>query len=153
MHNPLYSTGSYGSNPSKNQIAVALKNQLTELFYTGGVDLVLQGHDHQYFKSYPIRAVDTIDKSHEVRTVGGIKYDVNPNGTIYAMSGASGDQKRGYNTEMDPQYASMFERYEHSGSRSYSEIQIDGNRLTLNLRKVDTNQNITNVWSYGIIKE
>ncbi len=153
MHNPMYSVGSYGANTSKNQIAVALKNQLTELFYNSGVDLVLQGHDHQYFKSYPIKAVDTVDKSHEVRTIGGIKYDVNPKGTIYAMSGASGDQKRGVYDGISAEYKSMFERYENSGSRSYAEIQISGNRLTVNLRKVDTNRYVTNVWSYGIIKE
>lgn len=150
MHNPMYSVGAYGSNLDKNSVAVKLQAQLSNLFAQNGVDLVLQGHDHVYNKTYPIKAQNVIDTTHEVRVVNGVEYDVNPKGTIYAMNGCTGNQPRSTYSSINRE---LYAWYCQGRNSSYAEIAIDGNKLTVNVKYV-TNDNITyTAKSYGIIKE
>ncbi len=59
MHNPIYSIGKWGSDPSYNSNALKLGEQLVPLFDRYGVDLVIQGHDHNVTRTYPISADGT----------------------------------------------------------------------------------------------
>ena len=149
LHNPVFTSGAYSSNPAKNRISVALQSQLSSLFAENGVNLVLQGHNHLYNKTYPITAQNVVDISHAVRIVDNVKYDVNPNGTIYAMHGTTG------NKLMNPFKTNneLYEWSEKSSSASYAEIEIDGNKLTVNVKCVSEDNITTTVKSYGIIKE
>ena len=148
MHNPMYSVGQYGANPSKNSIALALRSQLASLFAEYKVDLVLQGHDHTYSKTYPIGIDGIADISHTYRTENGVKYTVNPNGAIYSMHGAAGNQNRSP-YEVDK---SIYEFGEKSKINSWAQISIENNRLTVHIKYYE-NGTVNTFDSYGIIKE
>ena len=70
MHQPIYSTGNERDNPE-------LQELFLPLFDKYGVDLVLQGHDHTYGRTYPL-------KGGEIATSGD-------RGTVYVVS-SSGEK-------------------------------------------------------------
>jgi len=65
MHQPIYSTGSKRDNPELQKLLLPLIDEY-------GVDLVLQGHDHTYGRTYPLKAGQI--------ATGGEK------GTVYVVS-------------------------------------------------------------------
>ncbi|MCP4552791.1 MAG: metallophosphoesterase family protein [Bacteroidetes bacterium] len=65
IHQPVYSTAKNRKN-SKN------KNLLVPIFDKYSVDLVLQGHDHSYSRTYKIK--------------NGVKVEKNDKGTVYVIS-------------------------------------------------------------------
>lgn len=65
MHQPIYSTGSKRDNPE-------LQELFLPLFDSYGVDLVLQGHDHTYGRTFPLK--------------GGEPTSAEEKGTVYAVS-------------------------------------------------------------------
>ena len=77
FHVPMYSNlGAHGDDPA---IAAALG----PIFDTYGVDLVLQGHNHYYTRTYPIAAGAPVDQLQEPAYM-------NPKGTIYIVTGGGG---------------------------------------------------------------
>lgn len=149
MHNPMYSVGKYGSNPSNNAISVALRNQLVKVFADYKVDLVLQGHDHAYSKTYPIKADGTADTAPTYETLNSVKYTVNPTGTIYSMHGPAGNQNRSPDSNAD---SSLYEIKAKSNTNSWAEISVEDNRLTVHI-KYYANGIANTFGSYGIIKK
>lgn len=147
MHNPMYSAGNYGSDPSKNQICLSLRAQLRAIFVEYGVDVVLQGHDHVVSHTHPIDgAGNAISTAWE--TVDGVAYATNPSGVIYEMSGPAGRQTRSPNSYMN---ANLYHKVEGSNMCSWSEFAIEGNKLTVTHKYT----NLTSVYEYtqwGIIK-
>jgi len=65
VHQPFYSTGEDRDNPYNRQLFV-------KLFDKYNVDLVLQGHDHTYGRTYKLR--------------NGVKVENNEKGTVYVVS-------------------------------------------------------------------
>lgn len=148
MHNPMYSVGKYGADPGKNSISIALRSQLTSLFAEYKVDLVLQGHDHAYSKTYPIGMDGGADVSPTYKIENGVEYTVNPNGTIYSMHGPAGNQSRSpYEVKKN-----IFEIGMASKTNSWAEITVENNRLTVKVMYAEDGENKL-AFSYGIIKE
>lgn len=137
MHNPLYSPGKYGSAEGRNTEALLLQGQLNGLFAESDVDLVLTGHDHLYSRTYPVSAAGDPITDTETATADfngtQIEYLVDPQGPIHLASGCSGNQGR-WGLELEEKYARMFQdKKDLDGDLiSYSAIDIDGNRLTVN---------------------
>lgn len=147
LHNPMYSVGAYGSNPQKNQISLALREQLNDIFVEYGVDIVLQGHDHLFSKTHPLTNGGTV-ATPTYREVNGISYTVSPQGVIYVMSGTAGEQTRGvYNKN-----SNLYDFALDSKKSSWAEFSIDGNTVTVSV-KYDKNGVPTEVYNWGIIKE
>lgn len=147
LHNPLYSAGNYGSEPSRNTIALALRKQLQGIFADYGVDIVLQGHDHLVSRTYPIDK-NGAPQSETWQTVDGIQYSVDPSGVLYVMDGPGGTQARSLNANMD---ASLYHYAKASKAYSWAEFVIDGNKLTVTV-KHDINGSVGEYTSWGIIK-
>ncbi len=146
MHNPMYSVGNYGANPSKNAIALALQKQLQGIFVEYGVDVVLQGHDHAISRTYPIDAQGQ-PKAETWQTDAGIEYSIDPNGVIYVMDGPSGEQWRTtYSID-----ESLYHYAEASKARSWAEYSIDGLTLQVSVKYYDGTQ-IQTYHTWGIKK-
>jgi hypothetical protein len=118
------------------------------------VDLVFNGHVHNYQSSYPLRFVPSAEngaspapdkdgKRPKVRHVDGNwtldktfdgRSDTTPEGVIYVVTGAGGQHL--YNPEQQDDPASWQEfTYKHiSKVHSLSVVEVDG--PTLNLRQV-----------------
>ncbi len=147
MHNPMYSAGVYGSDPTRNDIAMALRGQLQGIFAEYGVDLVLQGHDHLISRTHPIDG-DGVVQTETWETQGGIDYSVDPNGVLYVMSGTAGGQTRGPNSNMD---ASLYNYAVASVTSSWTEFSIEGNQLTATVKcAANGNEEVLRQW--GVVK-
>ena len=145
LHNPLYSVGEYGVN--RPNITMALRSQLASLFATYGVDLVLQGHDHVYSKTYPIDEFGGADLNPTYKTENSIKYTVNPTGTIYAMHGPAGNQK----CSPVEVKKNLYEYADVGNKCSWAEVSVENNKLTVHIKYYKNNKTET-AYSYGIIK-
>lgn len=147
MHNPMYSVGKWGSQSGRNQIAQALKQQLTRLFAQKGVDLVLQGHDHMISRTHPIN--DTFTASEEVIVKENeINYSVNPDGAIYLMNGPAGNQEK-YSGDIKVSEAdkSLYSYYGGSNASSWAEIEVNGDYLTVTVKYYKNGSaNTQHVW-------
>ncbi len=147
LHNPLYSIGKYGSNPDRNSVSVALRDQLVNVLAKFKVDLVLQGHDHAYSKTYPIGQSEKIDKNYQSETINGIKYALNPKGPVYIMNGPAGDERRApYEINSE-----IYEFADTGKAYSWAEFEVTDTTLTV---KIYSNESGTPVlWqSFGIKK-
>ena len=146
MHNPIYSVGKWGSDPSKNYICLALRNQLQGLFNQYGVDLVLQGHDHAISRTFPING-QGLPQSENLITENGIEYSVSPSGVIYLMNGPAGNQA------LSP-YATndiLYKYAQASYARSWADFEIDNDKITVTIKYFDGN-NVNVYYSWGIKK-
>ncbi len=129
MHNPIYSVGKYGVDPTKNSICLGLRAQLQSIFAEYKVDIVLQGHDHAISRTYPINGSGE-PKEETFEKIGGIDYSINPNGVIYLMNGPGGTQTRG---PVDIDH-SIYSYAEGSQASSWADIEIDGNVMTITVQ-------------------
>lgn len=102
IHQPIYSTAKYRKS-SKN------KNLLVPIFDKYSVDLVLQGHDHSYSRTYKIR--------------NGVKVKKNKKGTVYVIS-VSGPKFYPVKTNFEELMAKA-----ESGRQLFQVIQIDHGHL------------------------
>ncbi|MBQ7343280.1 MAG: metallophosphoesterase family protein [Clostridia bacterium] len=142
MHNPMYSVGKYGADQTRNQIALALREQLGSLFAEYGVDLVLQAHDHAVSRTFPIDA-DGATTAEMTETENGVEYIVDPDGVIYIMNGPAGTQQRAPVAIEDGIYA-----YAETGRRaSWADITVDGDTLTVTVKWHDgTSEQVYHTW-------
>lgn len=76
FHHPAYSSSSHGSTASVDA-------ELVPLFDAHGVDLVFNGHDHDYERTHPMLG------GAPTSTTGGPAY-LDPAGTIYVVTGGGG---------------------------------------------------------------
>ena len=120
--------GVYGSDSSRNAIALALREQLGDLFAENGVDLVIQGHDHAYSKTYPIGVDGVINNQPTYETINGINYCTNANGVIYSMHGPAGNQTRTPYATIETEF---YETYSGSQASSWAEIEVTEELLTV----------------------
>ncbi len=148
MHHPVFSVGKHGANPELNEYSLKLRAQLTKLFADNKVDLVLQGHDHVYSKTYPIKADGTADFNCEKQTENSIEYTVNPKGTVYAVNGAAGDQIRAPFAVDE----SLFELAAESYQSSWADIKVEKDRITVKIM-YDKKGAPAVFATYGIIKK
>lgn len=153
MHNPMYSLGKYGMNPSNNAIALALREQLQGVFAEYGVDIVLQGHDHLISRTNPIDSNGNPVEETWI-TEDGIQYTVDPNGVVYMMNGPAGSQTR---TLYEPDAnSSVLENYYYYGEDSYAsswaEFEVSGNTITVTVKHVDADGEVKDYYTWGMIK-
>ena len=144
LHRPLISVRASVQSPSFEQ--------LIGVFNDGGVDLVMQAHEHVFLRSHPIDGEGTILKDSETVTEDGVSYYKNPQGVLFMTSATGGkDGKAPSGTEVDADYCYA---YGTGKASSWSRVTIDGNKLTVHQNyyaatKVNTYED--GVW--GIIKD
>ncbi|PWW38631.1 MULTISPECIES: S-layer homology domain-containing protein [Paenibacillus] len=173
IHKGPYTTSNHatdsdiiGANGERKKIA-PLMNEL-------GIDLVLQGHDHIYARTKPIKSDGTAEDVAKItETFNGqsIDYAVKPDGTIYMIPATAGAKVyfKNVKPELGEAYFSLFERAEENHSRQYGDttsaargqvqnfvsMTIDGDKLSAVTYEIDQNKNAEPfvVDTFGIIKE
>jgi len=108
----LFHRGPYGSYYSTE----AVKTHWTPVFDEFGVDLVLNGHDHLYMKSYPMK--------------GGVPV-AEGEGTVYVIGGSSGPKF--YDRVDQPWQEKVFDR----NIQIYSTVEVNGGALEFVAKTVD----------------
>ena len=146
MHAPLYSVGQWGADPAKNEQSVALRKQLQSVFAEYGVDLVLQGHDHLLSCTNPLDK-DGHSTATQTNTIDGVEYMVDPSGVIYVMNGTVGTNTKRVITAAD----GIYKYAQNCASKTWADIQIDGNTLTLEA-KYFNGQDVITYQKWGVQK-
>lgn len=87
-HKAPYSNGSHYADED----VVAIREQLDPIVTELGIDFVLEGHDHTYARTGYLVNGETEEVVSEERVRDGITYEtaINPEGTMYAITGTSG---------------------------------------------------------------
>ena len=121
LHRPLISVRASTQSPSFEQ--------LIGVFNEGGVDLVMQAHEHVFLRSHPIDGEGTILSDSAMVEEGGISYYKNPQGVLFMTSATGGkDGKAPSGTEVDSAYCYAYSQGQPS---SWANITIEGNKLTV----------------------
>lgn len=178
MHKGPYTTSNHatdkdimGTNGERAKVAP----MMAEL----GIDLVLQGHDHIYARTKPIKADGTaadtvkIKESFKGQTV---EYTVNPDGTIYLIPATAGAKVyyKNMKPELGDAYYNLFEVANENTAAKYGPdpsdatrpkrgqvqtfvgITVDAGKLTAVSYEIDQNINDAKPYvleEFGIIKE
>jgi len=150
MHNPMFSPAKWGSDSSRNKIAIGLQRQLLSVFEEYGVDLVIQGHDHVAMDTYPINGQGDILNQTQSETVGGVHYWINPQGTVFHMSATSGSTTNQSVGEADMSY---YRFYSRSYVSSYAAFVVEEDQITVKTHYYNNGANTLYAGSaYGIKK-
>ncbi len=102
IHQPFYSTGKDRDNPYLRELFIPILDKYS-------VDLVLQGHDHSYGRTYKLK--------------NGIKVADNENGTVYVVS-VSGTKVYSINQRYEDLMAKI-----GTGRQLFQVISVDKNLL------------------------
>ncbi|MDT3425813.1 putative phosphodiesterase [Paenibacillus forsythiae] len=141
-----------------------VRNKIAPLMAELDIDFVLQGHDHIYARTKPIKSDNTAAAGTKItETVNGqsVEYTVNQDGTIYLIPATAGPKVYYKNQKpaLGDKYYSLFERAEENHAAKYgpdpsdatrpkrSQVQnfigitIDGGKLTAFTYEIDQNLN------------
>lgn len=139
FHKALYSNGSHYDDKD----VCAMRDQLSVLMPQLGIDIVLQGHDHVYMRTYAMDSNKVTDTERVYLTKNGHQYktDVMPTGTSYIISGTSGVKTYvERDVSVTDEYFPRAEVVKHIKAQTFSAIQIEGGVLYFDAYKVDGNK-------------
>jgi acid phosphatase type 7 len=138
FHHPPYTMGTHNSDNEWE--LYTLRQNLIQLFDRFGVDLVLNGHSHNYERSYLLKghvgAENTFSKAIHCLDSGSAFYDGSPKscpyikngsaakGTVYAVAGAAG--KNGNGQTSFPHEALPFSQVSGNGALYF---EVEDNKL------------------------
>lgn len=120
FHKAIYSVGNHSTDTDIAELRKKLYPVLDEL----GIDLVLQGHDHTFMRSYQM---------YNNQPVANVKKDasgrlLNPDGTLYMINNSPGRKYYQINPNADKYYAAT---YQQPNKPIYSGVHITEDSLTI----------------------
>jgi hypothetical protein len=118
FHNPVY------SSPNQHVPNVSFRDIYHPIFDQYNVDLVLQGHNHNYQRSYPLEYNQSDSSNPAVTTNEKTNY-VDPQGPIFAIVGTGG------HSLYDLDDRSPFNVYQTAGDYGFLSIDITNDGATM----------------------
>ena len=159
MHKGPYTTSNHATDSDIAGLTGS-RNTVAPVMAQLGIDLVLQGHDHIYARSKPIKADNTAATENLItEKFNGkeIKYQVNPNGTIYLIPGTAGPKVYYKNLEtslISTNYYGLFDVADESHAAIYGPDPTDSTRPVRgqiqNFESITINGDKLSVISYEI---
>ncbi len=166
LHRAAYSAGKNINKPD----TLAMRDTIIEIVDETGVDLVLSGHDHMYFRTLQV-AGDQVceDTVYVTEKFNGVDttFAVDPEGAVYALPSTAGTKRYGVNENtyapiMDAADACFTTRSEKDengvetnpyAGGCFANVEIDGDRLIYKAYVVnDDTKKVTQVDEYAIKK-
>lgn len=129
-----------GFNSSEAHFGEQQMRVVADLFEEGKVDLVLNGHVHNYQRSFPIRFAVAPGQKSEGKKVDGTwtldknfdgKTKTKPAGVIYLVTGAGGAGLYNVQQQTQPETWQSFTEKFIADTHSLTVIDVDGKRLTV----------------------
>jgi len=154
IHRPVYSEGKNVNKP----LEIMMREVLIPLFDELDIDLVLEGHDHCYYRSKQVKN-DEIIKNVEYITelYNGEETDfaLNPDGTVYILPSSAGEKRYSVHQAINPIGDNCaFRQSTESLGGCFLTTQIDTDKLILKAYTVDDEtKQVTLLDSYAIKKE
>ncbi|WP_230986706.1 metallophosphoesterase [Cohnella fermenti] len=128
-HKAIYSLG----NHTEDSDILALREKLYPIFDELGIDVVLQGHDHTFVRSYQMYGNQRVTDI-ETDADGN---PLNPDGTLYMINNSAGTKYYNLQTKNAEKYAAV---YEQPYQPIYSGIRMTGNSFTIDSYKSGEDQ-------------
>lgn len=149
MHHPMYSTGCNSTDRWQDSMMLAMQAQLSPIFAEHGVDMVLAGHDHVYYCTYPIDGECTPLTESTSEIIDGTVYYTSPKGVIYTTPGCTGSSSRSLYSDHDKSY---YRQTAENMTATFLTVKVRSDRLTVNFC-APSGYGTTSVYdSWGIIK-
>ncbi|HHU84194.1 MAG TPA: hypothetical protein GXZ23_03365 [Clostridiales bacterium] len=153
IHKAVYSNGDHFADDE----VVGLRDQLAHLMPELDIDMVFQGHDHVYLRTDALNNEQIFAYDKDVLIEKGLTVDamVNPDGTVYVISGAAGVKSYVQNDPMATEKffpSNCIAKTAAVDNPIYSSITIEGNKLLFKAYSVDKNGVTTEIDSFGIAK-
>ena len=120
LHRGLYSAGAGARKFEVMLLRLALLPLIDDL----GVDLVMYGHDHQYYRSEPVYS----DKPVGAASQSGSAY-VDPKGTVYILPGAACEKRYEINNRRLPCVSECAAVHEEPGKPMFTNVSVSGGTL------------------------
>lgn len=125
--------GLYGGEHQEDSATKKLRKALLPVYDKYQVDLVLQGHDHIYMRSYPMRN----DESQLPEMADLLRAGL---GTVYLIPYTSGSKVYYDNAQspwMQVYWAPEREQRYELGNRAYAHISVDAGSIDVRVHRVD----------------
>ncbi|MNW25225.1 Alkaline phosphatase precursor [compost metagenome] len=120
FHKAIYSVGGHSDEAEIYE----LRDMLVPVFDELGIDVVLQGHDHTYMRSYQMYG----DKAVAAGEMDANGNPVNPDGTMYIVNNSAGTKYYDVNQGLNKYYAAAFEQ---ARKPVYTGIKMTDDSFTL----------------------
>lgn len=152
MHRSLYSAGKNYNKPD----TMIMHNRLVPVMDELGIDLVLSGHDHMYFRTKQMKG-DQAQATTYIREVyhgETIEFAVDPEGTSYILPNTAGTKRYPVHTETFQKILDAGEVVTQPGRPVFAGITIDGDKLIYNAYAcdVDGGKGVERIDRYAIKK-
>ncbi len=166
LHRAAYSAGKNINKPD----TLAMRETIIEIVDETGVDMVLSGHDHMYFRTQQV-AGDAVceDTVYVTERHNGedVTFAVNPEGAVYILPSTAGTKRYGVNDGAadavmncaDVYFTTRSEKDENdvetnpNAGGCFANVEIDGDYLVYRAYVVnDDTQEVTLVDEYAIKK-
>lgn len=129
FHHSVYSVASHAV---ENAI-LQRREELTPVFDTLGIDVVLMGHDHVYVRSNIMKGMQVSQDTTNLSTV------TNPDGILYiTANSASGSKYYNIKTDISTEFVAKMDQ---SKQRSISNIEVSDNNFKVTTYLYDANSN------------
>lgn len=154
LHRAVYSAGKNINKPD----TLAMRDTIIDIVDATGVDMVLSGHDHMYFRTLQVKddkvCEDTVyvtERHNGVDTT----FAVNPDGAVYILPSTAGTKRYGVNED-------AIQSVKDAADKSFStrdwggcfaNVEVDGDKLVYRAYVVDDETlEVELVDEYGIKK-
>lgn len=140
FHQAPYSEANHDGATTSDDDVMFMRNNWTKLMDKYGVDVVLNGHDHYYTRSYQMYGGMPVDttKTNQV---------TNPKGTVYlTLDSGSGSKYYKYNTTADHSFSAFGWQ---NNEPTYTYVNVTNDAFTLTTYTADTD---TQIDTYTITK-
>ena len=130
MHKGPYTASNHATD-SDIMGANGVRTLVAPLMAELGIDLVLQGHDHIYARTKPVKEDGSAAAESRIKeTLNGksIEYTVKPDGTIYLIPGTAGPKVYYKNKEIDASFYNVFEVADENHAAVYGPDPSDSSR-------------------------
>lgn len=139
-HQSAYSEANHSDAESSDDPIMTIRKTWPKLMDKYGVDIVLQGHDHEYTRTFQMYGGVPVDTA-KTNAV------TDPKGTVYfTLDSGSGSKYYDFKSSSDHTFSSVFwQQY----VPSYSYITMNDSKFTINTVRTDTGASID---TYSITK-
>ncbi|MBC7764848.1 MAG: metallophosphoesterase family protein, partial [Hyphomonadaceae bacterium] len=175
MHKGPYTTSNHATD-SDIMGATGVRTLVAPIMAEIGADMVLQGHDHIYARSKPIKngTATATTKITELLNGRNVEYTVNPDGSIFVTPNTAGPKVYYRNKTIAPSYYDLFELADEHHAAAYGAepsdpsrpvrgqiqnfmgITVDGDKLTAITYEIDQSKDNAQPYiidQFGIIKK
>jgi 3',5'-cyclic AMP phosphodiesterase CpdA len=140
LHHSIYSSADHETDDD----IIQRRNDLPPIFDSLGIDVVLNGHDHCYTRSYQMKGGQAI-KDQKVDANGNV---VDPTGTVYITANSASGSKY-----YEIRYPGVNNNYEAKKEQlhvpTFSRVNITSDSLRITTYRTDT---MTQTDSYSLVK-